>query len=397
MPDSPTDARALLKRLRPLYATAFLQGFVLWYAIEKIFMRHIGINNDGIALIVVLFTLVMMLANVPLGILADRWSRKGVLALASVALGAGTFLDGISQGFWLYLLGSCLWGIFYACYSGTYDSIVYDTLLEDVGSTNSFERYYGKVQLVDSIALVLGSLSSGLVVHFLNLQSAYFITLPFVALSLLTLWRFKEPRLHKSDTPSLLRAHIRDIARAILQRREIAWLVLSLIALTVAERIVLEFDQLWLIALALPLGFYGPVNALLLAALGGGGLMAHRVKAKSRVIGAVAVLMLAASACLLFRFIGLVILALFLLILAMFTIQINVNRWLHDSLPSKIRAGASSLVITIGYAIFLPAGILFGHISHVSSIFAAGWMVVVICLVILIATIAALRVRQTAK
>lgn len=62
----------LQRRFSPLFAAAFFQGFVLWYAIEKLFMKTIGFNDQTIAVETVIFTVVMVAANIPLGILADR-------------------------------------------------------------------------------------------------------------------------------------------------------------------------------------------------------------------------------------------------------------------------------------------------------------------------------------
>jgi len=79
-------ARSVTKRLRSLYATAFIHSFVLWYSIEKLFMRSVGLNDYLITIATLVYIVVMMAANIPLGLLADRWSRKGVLYLATCAL-----------------------------------------------------------------------------------------------------------------------------------------------------------------------------------------------------------------------------------------------------------------------------------------------------------------------
>lgn len=379
-PSQPTavDTASVTRRLRPLYITAFFQGFVLWYAIEKLFMKSIGISDAGIAIIIVTFTSVMMLTNIPLGILADRWSRKGVLALATLSLVLSTIVDGLSTNFWAYLAGSCLWGIFFACYAGTYDSVVYDTLIEETGSSNRFEYYFGKVQLFDGIALVLSSLASAVIAHFFNLRDVYFITAPVACLSFVALWYFKEPQLHKKTARSLLGTHIQETVRAVVGRKEILWLALSFITLTLTARLILEFEQLWLIALTLPLFLYGPVNALLLAAYGAAGLVANRIKGRRLVVVCLAASMVIASICLLFHVLSLIVIAEFVIVLGMAVLTILISRWLHDELPSKIRAGASSTVTTIGYALFLPVGLLFGAISRATDVFRAGWIVVAV-------------------
>ena len=94
-------APSVRARLRPLYATGFIHGFALWYAVEKLFMKSIGFNDFLITIVTITYIVVMTMANIPLGVLADRWSRKGVLYLATCALIAGTLICGLSHGFWM--------------------------------------------------------------------------------------------------------------------------------------------------------------------------------------------------------------------------------------------------------------------------------------------------------
>ena len=148
----PLTARSIETRLRPLYATGFIHGFALWYSIEKLFMRSIGLNDYLITVATLVYIVVMMIANIPLGILADRWSRKGVLYLATCALIAASLICGLSHGLAMYAAGISVWGIFYAAYAGTYDSVIYDVVLEETDSPDSFERFYGRVQMYDSAA-----------------------------------------------------------------------------------------------------------------------------------------------------------------------------------------------------------------------------------------------------
>ncbi len=125
--------RPLNNRLLPLYIAAFSQGFVLWYPIEKLFMTSIGFNDATIGLMVAAYAAFVPFFETPSGILADRWSRKGVLVLASLALMISSLIGGLSHDVLSYIICAVFWGIFIAMYSGTYDSILYDMLLEDTG------------------------------------------------------------------------------------------------------------------------------------------------------------------------------------------------------------------------------------------------------------------------
>lgn len=369
--------KVLSKRLRPLYIASFFQGFVLWYAIEKLFMKSIGFSDAMVAVETVIFTIVMLAVNIPMGIIADRWSRKGVLMIASIALMASSFTCGISNGFWVYALGASFWGIFYACYIGCYDSVVYDVLIEVKGEATNFEHYYGRVQLFDGIALILGSFLNSVVVHYFNLRAAYFLTIPLTVGSLIVLHYFTEPKEHKKEVSQLLDDHIKTTFRAIAQKGEIFWIVFTLVMITIEMRLVFELDQLWLIALALPAIFYGPVNALLLSSISSGGIIAGKIRNKIPVI-LVGLAVFLSSLALLTRYRLLIIIAQTVLLTGLIVLNIIFSRYLHDTLPSKIRVGASSVVTTVGYIAFLPMGLLFGLISKYFNIFHAAWIVVTI-------------------
>lgn len=385
---------ALHARLRPLLVAAFFQGFVLWYAIEKLFMHAIGISNAQVALLTVLSTAAMLVANVPLGILADRWSRRGVLLLASGALMASSLVGGASHALWQYAVSGLWWALFYACYYGTYDSIVYDVLLEELGESEQFEHYYGRVQLADSVALVGGSLLSALVAHFWGLRAAYFLTVPFTAASIAVLLAFREPTLHRKSV-AVQDSRIRVVGRLIVQKGIVLRAAICLVLVGATMRFMFELDQLWLVALALPAAWYGPVNALLLGTIGAAGPVASRIKRKPAAIGLVGVAMLGASASLLTHLRLLIIVSQIVMILALIVLEILFSRHLHDALPSNVRAAASSAVTTVGWILFLPLGLLFSAVSARTSVFRAAWVVVGLTAAVCIALLSAIRAARS--
>jgi hypothetical protein len=73
-------------------------------------------------------------------------------------------------------------------------------------------------------------------------------------------------------------------------------------------------------------------------------------------------------------------------ILGVTVLNIALTRYLHDAMPSTIRAGVSSVVSTIGYGVFVPTALAFGLFSRGHGIFAASVFVVVplgvICLAV---------------
>jgi hypothetical protein len=63
----------------------------------------------------------------------------------------------------MYAAGISVWGLFYAAYAGTYDSAIYDVVLEETGSAEVFARCYGRLQMFEATAFITSAALSALV------------------------------------------------------------------------------------------------------------------------------------------------------------------------------------------------------------------------------------------
>src|SRR5918995_2637641 len=94
---------SLRRRLLPLYVAAGLQGFMLWTPVEKLFLNEIGFDAAEVGLMAAAYAAIVPLVEVPSGLLADRWSRRGVLIIANVALLLSVLVGGLSQNVATYI------------------------------------------------------------------------------------------------------------------------------------------------------------------------------------------------------------------------------------------------------------------------------------------------------
>ena len=107
------------RRLLPLQVAAFLQGVLFWVPVEKLFMTEIGFDAATIGVMAAAYAAMVPLVEVVSGVLADRWSRRGVLALAGIALLVSSLIGGLSQNVITYIVAALILGIYFAMYSGT--------------------------------------------------------------------------------------------------------------------------------------------------------------------------------------------------------------------------------------------------------------------------------------
>jgi MFS family permease len=351
--------------------------------IEKLFMTSIGFNAASIGVMAAVYAVVVPLIEVPSGVLADRWSRRGVLVLASVAAILSVVIGGLSQNVATYLVAAFFLGVFFAMQSGTFESIVYDTMLEELGDSDAFEQTMGRVRLVESAALVASALAGGAIAEVAPLRVTYLLTAPLLLASCLVLLRFREPRLHKAEEAEPLRRQIATTYRTILERGPLRAVVMLTVTGSVLMQGMLEFGPLWLVALVVPAFLYGPHWAGLTSALGAGGVLGARAWMTrpwaAPLLGAAMIVcgvILALS-----RLALLVVAAQVLMTLLVVAVSIPVMRRLHDAVPSAIRAGVASGVGTLTWLTFVPFALGFGLVSERAGVDTAAWILVGIAVV----------------
>ncbi len=376
------QSQALTQRLLPLYLAAFSQGLVLWAPIEKIFLRSLGFDQAALGLMVACYSSLIPLLDLTSGILADRWSRKGILILASVAAMLNALLGGLSHDVPTYLLSTLFFGVEVALVSGTYESILYDTLLELTGHSHDFEQRLGQVKMLSSLALLLSALVGGLVATLLSLRLTYFATIPLVAISLGALLSFREPHLHRSEERTSLTSQLRAIPQTLFQRGKTLRIVTVLLAASLLLSVIFEFGPLWQLALGAPVGLYGLANASVLSAGGVGSWLSARLTLSKPAtsMGMAGLLVASSLALVVVRNVVVVILAQGVLVAGGVGVSMVFTHLLHDSLPSRVRAGASSGVGALSSMAFMLFALLFGVASQHLGVFRAGWMVVGVAL-----------------
>jgi MFS family permease len=386
---SSSEMAAVTARLRPLRIALVLEGIAPWVPVEKIFMTQLGFTPALFALMAAAYGATVPLIEIPSGILADRWSRRGVLMLAGVASLASVVVGALSQNVATYIVSAMLLGVYFAMQSGTVDAMVYDTLVEEVGSGDNFEKLYGRMQALNSIALTVSALAGGVIAALLSARFTYVLTIPTAVAGLIVLARFREPTLHRAREASRLRQHLAATWRTVSRNPSVAPIAITMMLGAATTQMLFEFGPLWLVAAAVPVVIFGPYTAAMTSTLGLGGLLAGRVRLSRPTVAAGAALIMSGCglALAVSRAAPVLIGAQVVLVCLLVTIGIHLSRLLHDLVPSHQRSGVSSGIGTASWLTFLPCSLLFGVLSGSGGVRAAGWIItalVTICGAILI-------------
>lgn len=118
-----------------------------------------GMSDAQISALFLIWSLVGIVAEVPTGALADRFSRRGALAAGAVLQGVGFALWMAIPGFDGYAAGFVLWGLGGALTSGSLESLLYDGL-KAVGATAHYQRLLGRLTAAGLIAQIPAALGA---------------------------------------------------------------------------------------------------------------------------------------------------------------------------------------------------------------------------------------------
>ena len=363
--------------------------------IEKLFMTDIGFDAASVGAMAAAYAAVVPLLEVPSGILADRWSRSWIMILGCVALVVSSLIGGLSRSVIMYVIAAMILGVYFAFSSGTLDTIVYDTVVEETGSNELYEKWIGRTRAVESAAFVLSALAGGVLAQYTSARFTYFATIPLVGLAVIGFLRFQEPRLHQAAERVSLRSHVALTFRTMITSRIVLRVLLLVATAGLVAQAVFEFGPLWLVALAAPAVLYGPYWAALVSTLGVGGLLIGKLNLERRLLVAALIILSLAGALLLAwtRSLAVTVTAQVVLALALAITGIHASRLLHDTVPSAIRAGVASGAGTLTWVLFLPFSLAFGWVARENGVYRSGFMLAGAALVV--GTLLILSVRAS--
>jgi hypothetical protein len=121
-----------------------------------LFADH-GVDSSRISLLFIIWSVTSFVCEVPSGAWADTFDRRHLLVLSALIYGAGFASWMVWQDFAGFALGFVCWGVSSALMSGTFESLVYDELVERDAS----ERYPGLIGWAHSTALIADLVAAG--------------------------------------------------------------------------------------------------------------------------------------------------------------------------------------------------------------------------------------------
>lgn len=367
------------RRLVPLFLANLALGCMFHYAIVLPYMDSLGFSTTQLVMYAVITNLVVLLVEVPSGILADRWSRKGVLLASIVFMAVGCSLLGLADNYHNFMIATAFTGMYFGMSSGVQEAMLYDVLYEK-NERKNYEKVLGRLRTTHAIGLIVSSLLGAALVTMSTFRVPFYVSVASCVIGFVAVAFFREPRLHREVESAHLVTHVTDLLRALTKHPETRLLVLTNVLIGIIFCFMVEIDQLWPVALGLATIWYGPLNALLLSSQGLAGVVAAVANLKWWLIRLLSFGVLFASLGLMIENIYFVVLSQFILLTCATTLMIILSGRVQDTLPSSQRSGSESAMSTLSRLSFIALLPLFSAIAQTQSVFVAAWVLVAVAL-----------------
>ena len=149
----------MLRLLLSASALRFLDSFVLIAPFYTVMFAERGLTPAQIGVAMASWSLTGVLLEVPCGVLADRMSRRWLLAIAQLLRAVGFVVWIVFPNFWGFLIGLTLWGMKSATLSGAFEALIYDEL-KAAGREADYARVFGRTQSARFAGVVAASLGA---------------------------------------------------------------------------------------------------------------------------------------------------------------------------------------------------------------------------------------------
>ncbi|MBN2013055.1 MFS transporter [candidate division KSB1 bacterium] len=363
----------LKSNIRKLYVIKALRWFLIIMPILVLFFQENGLSMRQVFLLQSLFSVAIIVLEVPSGYFSDVVGRKITIIIGSIVSAIGFVVYSCSSGFYGFLAAELLLGFGASFISGTDSALLYDTLLA-LGIADNYKKQEGILSSIGNFSEGIAGILGGFLA-LISLRAPFYVetVLLFIALPI-TFSLFEPERQKINDGQNDWIRILKIVKFALHDHHEIKWLIMYSSTVGASTLTMVWFIQPYLKLVGLPLALFGIVWACLQFSVGLFALSAHYVESfAGRRYSLIALIFLSVTGYFLLSAVqqlwGMVFILIFYFVRGIHVpvLQDYINRLIS----SEIRASVLSVKNLIGRLIFAAVGPFLGWVSDQFSLSTA--------------------------
>ncbi len=188
--------KEVLKRNVPIMAaTACLMWGRFFIPVLALFYIASKVSLTQFSIIMSVFSLSILLLEVPTGVIADLLGKKKTLILSRSFYVMEIFLLAFFNGFWIFLVAKIISGFGVSLSSGTTSAMLYDTLKKQ-GRAKEHKRINGFITTLSNVFMAVVFII-GAFLFSINYKLPAIVSLPIISVGLVLTFFLEEPYITK--------------------------------------------------------------------------------------------------------------------------------------------------------------------------------------------------------
>jgi MFS family permease len=359
----------ILSNIWKLNLIQAFRWFMLIMPVIVLFYEENGLSMQDIMVLQALYSLALVIFEVPSGYFSDTIGRRNSLVAGSVLCTFGFIIYSLSHSFFGFLCAEMILGFGYSFISGTDSALLYDTLLE-TGKEKDFTKKQGRLSATANFSEAVAGILGGIIAIY-SLRLNFYIETGVIALSIPVALSIVEPKTHKNLKPQTTYKGFYNIIRETFSDPPLFWLITCNAVILASTLTIVWFVQPYLKISGIPLVMFGIIWTVLNLSVGASSLSANKIKnIFGNEFSFILPLILVVTGYFSLTFMNLkwaFVLFILLYIARGFTVPVFTNL-INRQIPSERRATVLSIRVLLTRIIFCIVGPASGYISDCFSL-----------------------------
>ncbi|MEN8906063.1 MAG: MFS transporter, partial [Clostridiales bacterium] len=210
-------------------------------AIERLFWSSRGMTIQDVVWIEIIYSIVIIILEIPTGYLADKFSRKNLIVIDGFLTVLEILILIYAYEFWQFSLAVIFSGIGHTLQSGSHNSLIYDTLKIN-NKEKLFETVIARIKIIDYSGIMLSGLLGSWVAIHKGYLSTYWLSLISLIIAFIVSLTLKEANSEKKIYKDVRNNYSSDIIKFVLTNESLYLVTLVGIVL---GGVTIYLDEFW--------------------------------------------------------------------------------------------------------------------------------------------------------
>lgn len=254
-----------------------IRSFMVVMPIIAIYFQEAGLSIRQIFLLQVIFSVAIIVFELPTGYFADVFGRKNSLFLGVLGGSFGFLMYYLAPGFFGFAIAELLLAISASFISGADSAFLYDTL-QTSNAGDQYTRHEGHITSVDRLSEAAAALVGGALATVIALRSIFLVEFLVMLIAIPIAVSLREPQLPPSVGQ---KKNIFQIVKfAVHENKKLLYLNLLSGVIGASGLTMVWFAQPYWREINVPLAYFGVLWAGLNILVSVGAFFAHRLEAR---------------------------------------------------------------------------------------------------------------------